>query len=63
MKKFAHKLRTLRGDKTQAYIAAQLGISPSSWAMYENGDRIPRDEVKIQIAAYFNKTVQEIFFT
>lgn len=63
MKNFARKLRALRGDKTQAYIASQLGISPSSWAMYENGDRIPRDEVKIQIAAYFNTTVQEIFFT
>ena len=58
----ANRLRKLRGDKTQAYIAKQLGISPSSWAMYENGDRIPRDEVKVQIAAYFNKTVQEIFF-
>lgn len=56
------RLKALRGNATQAFIAKQLGISPSSWAMYENGERMPRDEVKVQIAAYFNKTVQEIFF-
>ena len=31
--------------------------------MYENGERIPRDETKIKIAAYYGKTVEEIFFT
>ena len=56
-------LRNLRGDKTQAEIAADLGITKSSWAMYERGERTPRDEVKIRIASYFGTTVEELFYT
>ncbi len=55
-------LKNLRGDKTQAFIAGELGITKSSWAMYERNERIPRDEIKIKIAQYFGKSVQEIFF-
>ena len=55
-------LRQLRGEQTQVAVATAIGITKSSWAMYERGERIPRDEVKRRIAAYFGKTVQEIFF-
>ena len=30
--------------------------------MYENGSRIPRDEIKIRIANYYKLSVQCIFF-
>lgn len=50
-------LRKLRGDRTQEEIAAILGITKSSWAMYERDERVPRDEVKIRIANFFGKTV------
>jgi len=56
------KLKELRGDKSQAEVARAIGISDSALSAYENGDRIPRDEVKIRLAQYYNKTVQEIFF-
>ena len=56
-------LRKLRGDRTQEEIAAALGITKSSWAMYERGERVPRDEVKIRIAKYFGKSVEELFYT
>lgn len=56
------KLRALRGDKSQAEVAKAIGVSDSAMSAYENGDRIPRDEVKIRIADYYGKTVQEIFF-
>lgn len=55
-------LRRLRGKKTQDTIARDLGITKSSWAKYERNERVPRDEVKIRIAEYFGKSVQEIFF-
>ena len=29
------KLRELRGDKTQEEIAREVGVTKSSWAMYE----------------------------
>lgn len=55
-------LRELRGNLTQIEVAKKLGITKSSWAMYERGERVPRDEVKVKIAKYFNKSVQEIFY-
>lgn len=58
-----HILRSLRGSKTQEEIADAIGITKSSWAMYERGKRIPRDEVKVKIARYFCKSVEEIFFS
>lgn len=61
-KKIAETLVSLRGDKTQKEVSADLGISISALAMYEQGNRIPRDEVKIKISKYFGKSVQEIFF-
>lgn len=57
------KLRALRGKKTQKKIAEEIGITKSSWAMYERDERIPRDEVKVRIAEYFHETVQTIFYT
>lgn len=60
---FAKILRDLRGEKTQEAIAECVGVTKSSWAMYERGARIPRDEVKIRIADYFGVSVQDIFFT
>ena len=55
-------LRGLRGDKSQKQIASELGITKSAWAMYERNERTPRDEIKVRIAHYFQKTVQEIFY-
>lgn len=55
-------LRELRGGKTQEEIAKDIGITKSAWAMYERGERIPRDEVKVKIAKYFGRTIEELFF-
>lgn len=55
-------LRELRGGKTQKEIAKDIGITKSAWAMYERGERIPRDEVKVKIAKYFGRTIEELFF-
>lgn len=60
---FGEKLRELRGNMTQEEMAKELHITKSSLAMYERNERVPRDEVKIRIAKYFGKTVQEIFFS
>jgi toxin-antitoxin system, antitoxin component, xre family len=57
------KLKQLRGEKSLDEIAAALGISKQAVSNYENDTRIPRDEIKLKIARYFEKTVEEIFFT
>lgn len=56
------KLKMLRGNRTQTTVTKDLGISKSAWAMYERGERVPRDDLKVRIANYFGVSVQEIFF-
>lgn len=58
----ARNLVELRAGKPRAEVATDLGISVSALTMYETGARIPRDEIKIKLAAYYGKSVQEIFF-
>ena len=31
--------------------------------MYEAGERVPRDEIKIKLAKFYNRSVSYIFFT
>lgn len=57
------KLRTLRGEKTLEEAAKELDISPSTLGMYEQGRRVPRDNVKIRIAKFYNVSIEEIFFS
>lgn len=57
------KLRSLRGEKAQGIVANALGISRSALSMYESGQRIPRDEIKIRFARYYDKSVEYIFLT
>lgn len=58
----AERLIKARGDKKREEVASAIGVSLSAIAMYENGERIPRDETKIKLAEFYNKTVQELFF-
>lgn len=58
----ARKLTELRGERTREEVSNALNISVSTLQMYENGQRIPRDIIKIKIADYYQKSVGEIFF-
>lgn len=61
-KKIGAVLSELRGKEKRENVAKDLGISVSALSMYENGNRIPKDEIKIKIAKYYNRTVEEIFY-
>lgn len=61
-KAIGERLVVLRGNKTQEAVAIDLGISKSAIAMYEKGERVPRDNIKLKIARYYNLSVQSIFF-
>lgn len=56
------RLITLRGSRSQEEVARANGISVSALGMYERGERIPRDDVKIQLSKYYDTTVQAIFY-
>lgn len=60
--RIAKILIKLRGDKTREEVSNDLKISISALQMYENCQRVPKDEIKIKIANYYGLTVQEIFF-
>ena len=55
------RIRTERGETTET-VAKGIGTSTSAIIMYENGQRIPRDEIKIKLAEYYGMPVEEIFF-
>lgn len=61
-KKIGARLKELRGDRRISKVAEDLGISPSALSMYENGERIPRDVIKIKIANYYGEPISDIFF-
>lgn len=56
------RLIALRGNRTQDEVAKALGISKSALCMYESGERIPRDPVKVRIARFYGRSVPFIFF-
>jgi putative transcriptional regulator len=59
----AENLINLRNDgRSREEVAKAVGISISTLQMYENGQRIPRDNIKIKLANFYGVTVQIIFF-
>lgn len=55
-------LRKLRGDLPRLTVANACGISVSALTMYETGQRVPRDEIKVKLARFYGKAVDAIFF-
>lgn len=62
-KKYAKNLRKLRGKVSRQVVAAAIGVTRSAIAMYEQGERVPKDEIKVKLARYYNTTVEAIFYT
>ena len=57
------RLRTLRGTKPQKEVGDAIGVTAMAISLYERGERVPNDDVKVALARYFNSTVEAIFFT
>lgn len=60
--KMAKKLVALRGNRTIEKVASDIGISKSALSMYENGNRIPKDEIKLKLANYYDQSIAFLFF-
>ena len=54
-------LRKAKG-KSRKEVADALDVSVSAIAMYERGERVPKDDIKAKISAYYKKSVASIFF-
>ncbi len=57
------RLRDLRGNKTQAEVADAVGVTTMAISQYETGERVPKDDIKLALAQYFDSNVNDIFFT
>ena len=62
-KKYAKNLRKLRGKVSRQVVATAIGVTRSAIAMYEQGQRVPKDDIKVKLARYYNTTVEAIFYT
>ncbi|MBR3038997.1 MAG: helix-turn-helix transcriptional regulator [Clostridia bacterium] len=61
-KDIGERLVQLRGEKTRAEVANAVGATERAIQSYETGDRVPRDEMKVRLARYYGRTVEQIFF-
>ena len=43
-------------------VAKGCGVTRSAVQMYECGQRVPRDSIKVAMANFFGETVQDLFF-
>lgn len=51
------KLLRTHNNLTQVELSKALNISNTTLSQYETGQRIPSDDVKMQIAEYFNVSI------
>lgn len=58
----AKKLIHLRGERSRTEVAEKLHISVSALQMYENGRRVPRDDIKLKLAQFYGVSVEYLFF-
>lgn len=61
----AKKLKALRvaRGKTIVEMSDETGIGRTALTNYELGIRVPRDEVKLRLAHYFETSVDDLFFS
>lgn len=59
------KIRTLREklNISRDKFCETVGISQSALSMYETGQRVPRDEIKLKIARCLETSIESLFFT
>lgn len=61
-KEIGERLRKLRSEIDRSTVAQKCEISVSALSMYENGLRVPKDEIKVRLANFYGKTVESIFY-
>lgn len=57
-----HKLRALRGARSQAEVAKELGVTRQMLSAIESGERTPSLELANKIAVFYEVPIEDIFF-
>ena len=50
-------------NKSQIDVCRDLNIPQSTLSNYEQGTRIPKDDMKIVLAKYYHTSVEDLFFS
>lgn len=63
-KKIGSNLSELRAKKGETLkdVADAIGVTVMALSHYENGKRVPRDDIKVRLAEHYGKTVDSIFY-
>lgn len=61
-KNIGNKLVLLRGNRSQKEVAKAIDVTVAALSNYENGLRIPKDEIKKKISKFYKVSVEKIFF-
>ena len=56
------RLIAARGDRSIKAVAEAVGITSQAHCMYEHDKRVPRDEIKVKLAAYYKRSISALFF-
>ena len=62
MQEMAVRLKKARGRTPRKEVCEAVDISLSALMMYENGKRVPRDAIKMRLARFYNKSIEELFY-
>ena len=62
MMEFAKNLRALRESNgyTQAELAARIGVHQTAVSGYETGEKMPRTDTVVRLAAVLNVSIDEL---
>lgn len=63
-KKIGSNLSELRAKKGETLkdVADAIGVTVMALSHYENGKRVPRDDIKVRLAKHYGETVDSIFY-
>ncbi len=62
-KQIGQKLIEIRGSRSREEVALAVGVSYNAIQNYETGVRVPRDDIKLKLAKYYETTVDALFFS
>lgn len=57
-----HKLKNLRGTRSQTEVAKELGVTRQMLSAIESGERNPSLELANKIAVFYGVPIEDIFF-
>lgn len=61
-RKIGEKLVKLRGSRTREEVAVGAKITFRQLESYEAGIRLPRDDVKMRLAKFYDVSIEDLFY-